>query len=82
MDKLSAYNNFFKEIIDTINSAKYQAFQTLNKIHVGQNFEIGRIIVVNQEKYNWGHSVVDTLSKDINKQIDGIKGRGIKYTIS
>lgn len=55
MDQLSAYNSFFKEIIDTINSAKYQAFQTLNKIHVGQNFEIGRIIVVNQEKYNWGN---------------------------
>lgn len=74
MDKLSAYNSFFNEIIDTINSAKYQAFQTLNKIHIGQNFEIGRIIVVNQEKYHWGQSVVDSLSKDINKQIDGVKG--------
>jgi len=43
MDKLSAYNSFFREIIDTINSAKYQAFKSLNKIHIGQNFEIGRI---------------------------------------
>ncbi len=74
MDKLSAYNSFFKEIIDTINSSKYQAFQTLNEIHIGQNFEIGRIIVVNYEKYHWGQSLVDTLSKDINKQIDGVKG--------
>ena len=56
MDKLSAYNSFFKEIIDTINSAKYQAFKTLNKIHIGQNFEIGRIIVENQEKHHWGQS--------------------------
>lgn len=74
MNKLSAYNGFFREIIDTINSARYQAFKSLNKIHIGQNFEIGRIIVENQEKHHWGQSIVDTLSKDINKQIDGVKG--------
>lgn len=74
MNKLTAYNRFFVEIIDTINSARYQAFKYLNKFHIGQNFEIGRIIVENQEKNKWGQSIVDTLSKDINKQIDGVKG--------
>lgn len=28
----------------------------------------------NQDKNQWGQSIVDTLSKDINKHIDGIKG--------
>lgn len=74
MNKLSAYNSFFSAIINTINSARYQAFKSLNKFHIGQNFEIGRIIVENQEKNQWGQSIVDTLSKDINKQIDGVKG--------
>lgn len=74
MNKLSAYNNFFTEIINTINSARYQAFKSLNKFHIEQNFEIGRIIVKNQERNQWGQSIVDTLSKDINKQIDGVKG--------
>ncbi len=74
MNKLSAYNNFFKEIISTINSARYQAFKSLNRFHIGQNFEIGRIIVENQERNQWGQAIVDTLSKDINKQIDGVKG--------
>ena len=74
MNKLSAYNSFFGEIIDTINSSRYQAFKSLNKFHIGQNFEIGRIIVENQNKNQWGQSIVDTLSKDINKQIDGVKG--------
>jgi predicted nuclease of restriction endonuclease-like (RecB) superfamily len=74
MNKISAYNNFFKEIIETINSARYNAFKSLNKYHIGQNFEIGRIIVENQERNQWGESIVDTLSKDINKQIDGVKG--------
>ncbi len=53
MNKLSAYNNFFSEIIDTINSARYQAFKSLNKYHIGHNFEIGRIIVENQDKNKW-----------------------------
>ncbi len=74
MNKISAYNSFFREIIDTINSARYQAFKSLNKFHIGQNFEIGRIIVENQERNQWGQSIVDTLSKDINKQVDGMKG--------
>jgi len=74
MDKISAYNNFFKEIIDTINSARYQAFKSLNKYHIGQNFEIGGIIVENQKRNQWGQSIVDTLSRHINKQIDGVKG--------
>jgi predicted nuclease of restriction endonuclease-like (RecB) superfamily len=74
MSKISAYSKFFKEIIDTINSARYQAFKSLNKHHIGQNFEIGRIIVENQKRNQWGQSIVDTLSRDINKQIDGVKG--------
>jgi predicted nuclease of restriction endonuclease-like (RecB) superfamily len=74
MNNLSAYNSFFSQIIKTINSARYQAFKSLNKFHIGQNFEIGRIIVENQTKNHWGQSIVDTLSKDINKEIDGVKG--------
>jgi len=46
----------------------------LNKYHIGQNFEIGRIIVENQKRNQWGQSIVDTLSKGINKQIDGVIG--------
>ena len=74
MNDLTTYKDFFKEIINTINSTKYEAYQTLNKYHIGQNFEIGKLIVQNQEKNNWGKSIVDTLSKDINKIVDGVKG--------
>jgi len=74
MNEIIAYNNFFKEIIETIDSTRYKAYKSINRFHIGQNFEIGRIIVENQEKHEWGKSIVDTLSIDINKQIDGIKG--------
>ncbi|KAA3646923.1 MAG: DUF1016 domain-containing protein [Bacteroidetes bacterium] len=74
MSDLKQYNNFFEEIVKTINSARYEAYKSLNKHHIGLNFEIGKLIVKNQNANNWGKSIVDTLSQDINKQIDGIKG--------
>ena len=74
MSNLIQYNNFFNEIIQTINSARYNAYKSLNKHHIGLNFEVGKLIVKNQEINDWGKSIVDTLSADINKQIDGIKG--------
>ena len=74
MKDLKPYNSFFNEIIQAINSAKYDAYKTLNKHHIGLNFEIGKLIVKNQDANNWGKSIVDNLSEDLNKQIDGIKG--------
>jgi len=74
MNELTTYKEFFNEIIETINKAKYKAFKSLNRFHIEQNYEIGEIIVKNQEKHGWGKSIVDTLSKDINKIIDGVKG--------
>jgi len=74
MNKLTIYENFFNEVVATINKARYKAFKSLNKFHIQQNYELGEIIVRNQKKYSWGKSIVDTLSKDINKVIDGAKG--------
>ena len=74
LNELTTYKRFFQDVIDTINNAKYEAFKSVNKFHIGQNFEIGKLIVQNQEKNNWGKSIVDTLSKDINQVIDGVKG--------
>jgi predicted nuclease of restriction endonuclease-like (RecB) superfamily len=74
MNDLVAYDKFFKEVISAINSAKYQAYKSLNKHHIGQNFELGKIIVENQKINNWGKSIVENLSKDLNKVLDGTKG--------
>ena len=74
MNELMIYKEFFNEVVETINRARYKAFKSLNRFHIVQNYEIGEIIVRNQEKYGWGKSIVDTLSKDINKTIDGVKG--------
>ncbi len=65
MNKLSAYRSFFNEVINTINSARYQAYKSLNKFHIGQNFEIGRIIVENQERINGDNQLLIPCQKTL-----------------
>ena len=74
MKDLSKYYDFLKQVLDTINSARYRAYRAINRYNIEQNFELGKIIIENQEANQWGKSIVETLSKDINKTIDGLKG--------
>jgi predicted nuclease of restriction endonuclease-like (RecB) superfamily len=70
----SNYNDLLKNILEIIHAARYRAYQSLNKHHISLNFSIGKLIVESQEKHGWGKAVVDTLSKDLNKVVDGVKG--------
>lgn len=49
MNDLNVYNNFFKEVIETIDLVMYEAYKSINKHHIGLNFEIGKLIVKNQD---------------------------------
>lgn len=68
------YKEFFIEIISTIERARYDAFKSVNYNQIQQNFKIGKIIVDRQNKYGWGKSIVEKLSTDLKKIIDGTKG--------
>jgi len=70
----STYQALFNQIVETINSSRFKAFKAVNKHLISLNFEVGKLIVESQNENNWGKSIVDTLSKDINKIIDGKKG--------
>ncbi len=68
------YNDFFNDVIATIEKARYDAFKSVNYNQIKQNFRIGQIIVERQNKFGWGKSIVEKLSKDINKINSGRKG--------
>lgn len=68
------YKNFFEDVISAIGSARFKAFKAINKHHIALNFAIGELIVKNQELHGWGKSVVDKLSNDLNKKLDGSTG--------
>jgi len=71
---ISTYKEFFDEVIQRINNAKIEAYKSVNYHQIHQNFDIGKMIVERQTKFGWGKSVVERLSKDINKIYDGKEG--------
>ena len=70
----NTYQKLFTEIITAIDSARYRAYKSVNNHQISLNFEIGRLIVKSQSGHKWGKSVVESLSKDLNKILDGQSG--------
>lgn len=72
------YLHFRDEIARRIRSAQYEALKAVNKEMIALYWEIGRRITEQQAALGWGKSVVETLSRDIQKEFPGIKGFGVR----
>ena len=72
--EIESYKALFDKIIEAISVARMKSYRTLTKYQLSLNFEIGRLIVESQKKHGWGKQIVEDLSKDINRVIDGVKG--------
>lgn len=68
------YKIFFEDVVSIINSERFKAFKAINKHHIALNFAIGELIVKNQELHGWGKSVVNRLSNDLKKKLEGSAG--------
>ena len=68
----SEYIKFLEEIKRKIISARITAYRKLNRELIGLYWGIGKNIVGRQEKFGWGKSIVERLSKDL---IAGVRGR-------
>ncbi len=71
------YTRFLNEITLRIRSAQYEALKAVNKEMIALYWEIGKRITEQQAISGWGKSVVETLSRDIQKEFPGIKGFGV-----
>lgn len=71
------YLNFKNEITSRIRSAQYQALKAVNKEMIALYWEVGKRITEQQTALGWGKSVVENLSRDIQKEFPGIKGFGV-----
>ena len=74
LSKDNEYINFLKAIKAEIQSARILTAKTVNKELILLYWNIGKSIVKKQEKFGWGKSVVEQLSKDIRQEFDGITG--------
>lgn len=72
------YLDFKNEITSRIRSAQYEALKAVNKEMIALYWEIGKRITEQQRALGWGKSVVENLSKDIQKEFPGIKGFGVR----
>jgi len=70
----SEYGKFITEIKERVRQAQFDALKTVNKQLISLYWDIGKMIVEKQEKFNWGKSIVENLSSDLQKEFPGIKG--------
>jgi len=68
------YKDFVGTIKQRIRTAQYEALKAVNKEQIKLNWDLGKMIVEKQEEYAWGKSVVEKLSKDLQKEFPGQAG--------
>lgn len=66
------------EITKRIRMAQYDALKAVNQEMIALYWEIGKRITEQQSALGWGKSVVENLSRDIQKEFPGIQGFGVR----
>lgn len=68
------YSAFITDIKQRIRTAQYAAMKAVNTEAIQLNWDIGRMIVEKQERFGWGKSIVEQLSKDLQEEFPGQSG--------
>jgi predicted nuclease of restriction endonuclease-like (RecB) superfamily len=68
------YFEFLTVIKAKIRQSQYEALKKVNKTLLSLYWNIGKDIVEKQEKFGWGKSIVETLSKDLQNEFPGMNG--------
>lgn len=68
------YRHLLMEVKQRIRSAQYEALKAVNREMINLYWDIGQMIFIKQQNYNWGKSVVEQLSKDLQTEFPGISG--------
>jgi predicted nuclease of restriction endonuclease-like (RecB) superfamily len=68
------YIHLLMEVKQRIRSAQYEALKAVNRELINLYWDIGQMIFIKQQNSNWGKSVVEQLSKDLQTEFPGISG--------
>ena len=71
--KISINENIHEQKYYYIRHSQYEALRAVNKNLIKLYRDIGGMIVEKQNDLGWGQSIVEQLSKDIQKAYPGIK---------
>lgn len=70
----TSYTRFVEELKKQILQSRYQAARLVNKEILFLYFMTGKSISDKIRKENWGNSVIETLSDDLQKELPGLRG--------
>ena len=70
----SGYAAILEEVQRMIGDSRRRALATVNRELVRLYWEIGRVIVAQQDKADWGEAVVEQLSADLRAEFPDMKG--------
>ena len=68
------YAVFLTDLKARIQSARISASRAVNRDLILLYWDIGRAIVEKQQQLGWGESVIDRLSRDLQKSFSGVSG--------
>jgi predicted nuclease of restriction endonuclease-like (RecB) superfamily len=68
------YQQFLHEIVTKIQLTRYDMLQSVGRQTVLLYWEIGKDVSLKMQADGWGKSVVEQLSKDIQREFPGVKG--------
>jgi predicted nuclease of restriction endonuclease-like (RecB) superfamily len=74
MTNIIKYQPFLEQILTKIQSARYEMLKTVSKQTVSLYWEIGKSVSEQMQDQGWGKSIVEQLSKDLQREFPGIKG--------
>ncbi len=68
------YKPFLDQILAKIQSARYEMLKAVSKQTVLLYWEIGKSVSKQMDNQGWGKSIVEQLSKDLQREFPGIRG--------
>lgn len=74
MNELAEYKTLIEEIKELIHKSQYEALKTVNTVMLKLYWEIGEEICNQQKERGWGKSIVEVLSKELQKEFPGVRG--------
>lgn len=72
--QILGYEPLLDEIKELIYKKQYQVLKFINAETINLYWEIGEEIFRQQEEKGWGKSIVQVLSKELQKEFPGAKG--------
>lgn len=72
--KIIGYEPFVNDVKDLIHKKQYQVLKVMNAETINLYWEIGEEIYNQQTEKGWGKSIVQVLSKELQKEFPGAKG--------